>query len=159
MEWLEQYGMIAIVVLIVIAIIQFIMLLITQSKLRKLNKKYNAMMNGQGVDNLEDIIINIQQGLEENTTRIQEQGQQIKQIQTKLPLDINKVAIHRYNAFSDTGSDLSFSIAFVNEEKDGVVLTSIHSREGGYIYGKPVEKGQSKYTLTPEEIKVIREAK
>lgn len=159
MEWLEQYGAIAVLALLVIAIIQFIMLLTTQGKLRKLSKKYSAMMNGQGINNLEDLIVSIQQKLDNNGTAISEHTEQIRVLQKQKPLDKNKIAIHRYNAFSNVGSDLSFSVAIVNEEKDGIVLTSIHSRDGGYMYGKPVEKGQSKYSLTPEEMKVIEEAK
>ncbi|MEW9107481.1 DUF4446 family protein, partial [Paenibacillus sp.] len=65
------------------------------------------------------------------------------------------VGIQRYNAFAERGSDLSFSIAWLNEEQDGVVITSIHGREHSYVYAKPVEKGQSTYSLSPEEKKAI----
>jgi hypothetical protein len=67
----------------------------------------------------------------------------------------SKVGIHRYNAFSDTGSDLSFSVAILDEYQDGVLLTGIHNREQTYIYAKPIQRGQSQYTLSPEEKEAI----
>jgi hypothetical protein len=64
----------------------------------------------------------------------------------------SRLGVQRYNAFSqEGGSDLSFSIVILDEEQDGVVLTGIHGREQTFIYAKPVEKGQSSYSLSPEE--------
>lgn len=159
MEFIEEYGTIAIAALILIAMIQFIMLLATQGKVKKLTKKYNEMINSQGVDNLEGVLTKLNQQVDNQQEEINTQKVVVDKLVMQQPLHKSKIAIARYNAFSDTGSDLSFSIAIVDDNKDGVVITSIHSREGGYVYGKPVEKGQSKYSLTPEELKVIDEAK
>jgi hypothetical protein len=63
----------------------------------------------------------------------------------------SKVAISRYNAFDKQGSDLSFTVALMDEEANGVLLTGIHSREQTYVYAKPVEGGKSTYNLSPEE--------
>jgi len=159
MEFLEEYGLIAIAVLILIAVIQFILILATQAKVRKLTKKYNAMINSQGVDNLEHVLSSLHQQVDNHQQELNTHKQKIDTLEKQQPLHKSKIAIKRYNAFSETGSDLSFSIAIVDAQKDGVVISGIHSREGGYVYGKPVEKGQSKYSLTPEELKAIEEAK
>ncbi|MNG10134.1 hypothetical protein D3C84_935860 [compost metagenome] len=76
----------------------------------------------------------------------------IQQAMTKMT---SKLGIRRYNAFNDGGSDLSFSMALLNEEQDGVIITGIHSREQMYVYAKPIAKGQSSYTLSPEEKETI----
>src|SRR5690606_11436230 len=159
MEFMEQYGFVAIAVLILLALIQFIMLLSTQAKLRKLTKRYNHMINSQGVENLEGVLSKIHQQVGDHQQELGNHKQKIDALIKQQPLHKSKIAITRYNAFSDKGSDLSFSMAIIDANKDGVVISGIHSREGGYVYGKPVEKGQSKYSLTPEEIKVIEEAK
>ena len=65
------------------------------------------------------------------------------------------IGIHRYNAFAERGSDLSFSLAIINDEKDGMVMSGIHGRDNTFVYAKPVKEGQSAYTLTPEEIEAI----
>jgi len=159
MELVQEYGDIMFAAIGLIFVVLLISMLVMGAKLRKIRKSYNAMMQSSGVDNLESIIINLRAGLEQQQQTITGLTERLGKIESHLPTMKSNVTIHRYNAFYDTGSDLSFSVAILNEAQDGVVLTSIHSREGGYLYGKPVEKGESKYSLTPEEKKVIAEAK
>lgn len=71
---------------------------------------------------------------------------------------ITKVGMIRYNPFGDVGGDQSFSIALLNNGLDGLVISSLHGREGTRVYSKPVEKGESKYHLSDEEIGAIRKA-
>lgn len=158
-DWFTENIEVIVAGLILIVVIQWIVLLSVGGKLKKLRKSYRAMMEGTGVENLEGIIAAIK---EEQALLKQERelhAGKIAQLEQRVPQQKSNIAIKRYNAFSNTGSDMSFSVAIVNDERDGVVLTSIHSREGAYIYGKPIEKGQSKYSLTPEEQDVIQEAK
>lgn len=67
----------------------------------------------------------------------------------------SKVAMKRYNAFGERGNDLSFSLAILDDNHSGIVLSSLHNRENSYIYAKPLEKGESPYPLSPEEKEVI----
>ena len=55
----------------------------------------------------------------------------------------------------DTGSDLSFALALLDENNNGVLLNGIYSREMSNIYAKPVTKGESSYTLSIEEKQAI----
>jgi hypothetical protein len=68
------------------------------------------------------------------------------------------VAIIRYNAFGETGSDLSFSVAIVDDAQNGVVITSIFGREESRVYAKPLTAGTSTYPLSDEEQAAIRKA-
>jgi len=71
---------------------------------------------------------------------------------------IQKIGIVRFNPFSEVGSDQSFSIALLNGNNDGVVITSIYAREGNRVYGKSIKNGASKYSLSDEEKKAISKA-
>lgn len=82
----------------------------------------------------------------------------IADIYNKLRFCVQKVGVVRYNSFADVGGDLCFAIALLDENQNGVVLNSIYSREGCYIYGKPIEKGTSTYKLSGEEIEAIVKA-
>ena len=46
---------------------------------------------------------------------------------------------------------MSFSLAILSEQEEGIVLTGLHNRESSYVYAKPLKDGQSKYPLSPEE--------
>lgn len=64
---------------------------------------------------------------------------------------IQKTAIIRFNPFKTTGGDQSFVLALLDNHDNGLLLTSIHSREGTRVYIKPVQYGSSDHTLSREE--------
>jgi hypothetical protein len=71
---------------------------------------------------------------------------------------VQKIGIIRYNPFSNVGSDQSFSLALLDADNNGMVITSLFSQEGNRVYGKPVENGSSQYSLSDEEKKAIEKA-
>ena len=82
----------------------------------------------------------------------------VDSIDKNLESCIQKIGIVRYNAFKDTGSDLSFALAMLDENNNGVVLNGIYSREMSNIYAKPVQNGKSNYTISEEEKEAIQKA-
>lgn len=158
-EWYLDPIFIITVVLALFVLLLFIRVLALGSKLKKLRNQYLAVMGDTGVTNIEEVVVDLKNQLDEQREMIDRMQGEMKNVQTTLPQMKTKLGIHRYNAFSDGGSDLSFSIAIVNEEKDGAVFSGLHSRESTYVYAKPVEKGESPYPLTPEERKAMQEAK
>lgn len=72
---------------------------------------------------------------------------------------VQKVGIIRFNPFSEVGGDQSFSIALLDGNDDGLVVTSFYTREGNRVYGKPIKQGSSQYALSQEEVKAIESAK
>ena len=81
-----------------------------------------------------------------------------KELDEKSKKSLQKVGIVRYNAYKDTGSDLSFAVCILDEENNGVVFNGIYSRDMSNIYAKPIENGTSKYKITPEEQEAINRA-
>ena len=67
---------------------------------------------------------------------------------------VQKCNIIRYNAFNDTGSDLSYSIAMLDNFNDGLIITSIYGRNESTNYAKPIV-GVSSYPLSVEEELVL----
>ena len=125
----------------------------------KLKNKYNKFMKkiGNG-KNIEEDLENYMYRVE----RVERQNAEIisycKNLDDEVAKCIQKVGIVRYSAFKDTGSDLSFAVAMLDEKNDGVVFNGIYSREMSNIYAKPVKNGVSEYTLSEEEKEAIRRA-
>ncbi|MFN2543031.1 MAG: DUF4446 family protein [Actinomycetota bacterium] len=71
---------------------------------------------------------------------------------------VQRVGLVRYDAFEDVGGRLSFSCALLNDEGDGVVITSINGRQDTRVYAKPVHHAESMHNLSEEEAAAIREA-
>ena len=82
----------------------------------------------------------------------------MNRLSQRIAAQCGKVAIIRYNAFGDVGSDLSFSMAILDDAQNGVVITSIFGREESRVYAKPIEAGASPYHLSEEELAVIKKA-
>jgi hypothetical protein len=72
---------------------------------------------------------------------------------------LQRVGIVRYNPFSDVGGNQSFSIALLDSNDNGFVITSLYSKEGNRVYGKAIKKGESIYHLSQEEKEAIKKAK
>jgi len=70
----------------------------------------------------------------------------------------SKLAVLKYNPYNDTGGDQSFSLALLNGKMDGVVITSLHSRNSTRIYLKNIKIGKSELELSKEESKVLKDA-
>ncbi len=71
---------------------------------------------------------------------------------------VRRVALLRYDAFEDVGGRLSFSCALLDEQGNGVVLTSINGRQETRVYAKSITQGTSSYNLSSEEGEAIRQA-
>ena len=143
-------------VLIIVLLIGFIALLVSNMKLKEKYKKFMKKL-GNGKDIEEDL-----SNFMYKVDRVEKQNAEImsfcKSLDEDLAKCVQKIGIVRYSAFKDTGSDLSFAVALLNEENSGVVFNGIYSREMSNIYAKPVEKGNSSYTLSEEEAEAIRKA-
>jgi|SRR5665648_24696 len=156
---LHWWGISALAVLLVIAF------LINVSLYRKLNKRMKhfesssktlqTFMSGHDLDTiLSDCtkrLDQLEQAFTKNDTRL-------SQLQLKTQVGVDRAELLRFRAFENVGSDLSFALALLNQEGNGVVLSSIHNREESRLYAKPIAQGLSTYSLTGEEKEVIERA-
>ncbi|BCG61697.1 DUF4446 family protein [Paenibacillus sp. URB8-2] len=131
-----------------------IVVLVQGSKLRSVRCKYDAMMSGTGIEDLESLLIDLKNQNEMLVEVQQAQKVGLEALQLKVQGLQGHVALKRYNAFGERGNDLSFSMAILDERGNGMVLTSLHSRDNSYIYAKSLQKGESQYPLSPEEKEV-----
>ncbi len=140
-------------------IILFILYISSIAKLNKLRKNYSTFMkklgNGNNIDEiLQDYIKRV--GIVE--AKNEEIISYCKGIEDNIKICNQKMGLVRYNAFKDTGSDLSFALAILDDYNNGIVLNGIYARDSSNIYAKPVEKGESKYILSNEEKEAINKA-
>ena len=157
MEFLHSDAFLIVVLSINIAIlILFILNYIKTNKMRKYFYTFSKKL-GKGE--------NISEMLKEyikRTEKIENENEEIKDFLLKLnnrtQLCFQKTGMVRYNAFKDTGSNLSFALAILDNENNGIVLNGIYARDVSNIYAKPVVKGKSEYKLSEEEEEAIAKA-
>ncbi|NLK42924.1 MAG: DUF4446 family protein [Tissierellia bacterium] len=132
--------------------------LIAEIRISRIKKRYNEFTRGIKGVNVEELLIKLGEELHDINIDINIMEQKIETLNTKLSFAIQKVGIVRYNAFGEMGSDLSFSIALLDNFNNGFVLTSIYGREHNPVYAKPIKFGKSVYPLSVEEIQAIDRA-
>ena len=147
------------IILFVFLIILLILYFRTTLHLRKLRESYSKFMNKLGNGNdLDQMIKNYIEKVEQTDKNNEEIMNYCKKIDNEIMGCIQKMGIVRYNAFKDTGSDLSFTLALLDKYNNGVVLNGIYARDSSNIYAKPIENGESKYVLSNEEKEAIKRA-
>lgn len=141
-------------ILIGLAVLVIILLLVIISVLRSINhleSKYRRLMRGANGKNIEELVVNNLKIIEQAKQETEYVKQMYKSIDERLRQCIRKVSVVRYRAFEDVGSDLSYSIAFLDENTNGVIMTGIFGRNESTTYAKPIDNGISRYDLSLEE--------
>ncbi len=142
------YGLVAIVVILVGWII-------------RLEVKIKKLLIGKDAKSLEDSIVNTKENLEKLNLFQRESSLYFKNIEKRLHRSLQAIETIRFNPFKGTGEggNQSFSTAFVSEDGDGVVLSSLYSRDRVSVFSKPLKKFESNFELTEEEKEVIGTSK
>ncbi len=133
---------------ITVGVLLLINIILSISTKIKYNRVLKKLGNGNNLDEM------LRRYLED-VREIKKDNSEIKAYYTKLDSDIasciQKVGLVRYNAFRDVGSDLSFAMALLDRNNNGVVFNGLYGAESSNIYAKPIRGGTSKYKLSDEE--------
>jgi hypothetical protein len=144
---------------VVIGIILLVWNIFLQINLRRIKKNQENIFSGKNGMDLEKVILEHGNVLKELDKDIQDLYGISNQIHDLASRSVHKVGVVRFNPFKDLGGDLSFSIALLDGQSSGVVISGLHTREGNRVYAKPVEKGKAvKHPLTEEEMEAIKRA-
>lgn len=144
-------------VLVLLVILIFIMIM-QSVRISRLRKSMNRLLTGTSGTNLEEGMHRLLDQVDEVKKLQNDQQFTINRLAQRMAAQCSNVAVIRYNAFGERGSDLSFSVALVDDAQNGVVITSIFGREESRVYAKPVQAGASEYALSEEEMTAIRKA-
>ena len=121
-------------------------------------KRLKRFFLGRKAKDLEDTIIILEQEIIKLNKARDNIEKEIAVINTKLKKSIRGLEAIRFNPFPDQGSNQSFAIGMLDEEGDGLVISSLYSRERMSIFAKPVKNGKSEYELSTEEKEALRRA-
>ncbi len=120
--------------------------------------RLRMVFGGRKASDLEDIMKGIVKELEEVDNFRGEMEKYLESVERRLRRSAQHVGVVRFNPFHDAGGDQSFSIAIMDEKKNGIVLSSLYGRETSRLYAKPLENASSRYQLSKEEEQAIGEA-
>jgi hypothetical protein len=90
---------------------------------------------------------------------LQSLGDRVGVLEALAATDLSRVGFVRYDAFAGNGPGLSYALALLNRQGDGVVLNSIYSRDDARTFGKPVAAFKPTIQASEEELEAIERAR
>lgn len=153
-QMIESYGIdvgYIITGIVALVIILLIMLIILMIRIGTLNKRLSKFTSGKEAKNLEGLMISKFKDIESIVNNEKKQNKDIKYIAERSTLAFNKTGLVKYNAFREMTGNLSFALAILNDNNTGVIINSMHSRDGCYTYAKEIISGESYNVLSEEE--------
>lgn len=140
-----------------VVFVELLWIILLQISLRRLKKKTGNFNLGEAGEKIEKALANQSKLIKGLDKEIQELYNISNQINNLASRGLHKVAMMRFNPFKDIGGDQSFSTALLNGKNNGIVISSLYTREGTRVYSKAITNGKSeKYPLTEEEEQVVR---
>lgn len=140
-------------------VVLFVIIIWLWTKNRRLNQKLSVFFSGKEAKDLEKVLIDQLKEIRELDHDIQELfeiGNRLRELGMK---SLHKTSVLRFNPFKEVGSNQSFSVALLDGKNSGLVISSLHTREGTRVYAKPVITGQAgNFPLTEEEKSTITQA-
>lgn len=120
--------------------------------------RLKKLLRGNDGKSLEKHIALLLKTCEEIKKENNEIKDHIEILHNRLRKTIRGVETIRFNPFKDQGSNQSFATAFINDEGNGVVLSSLYARDRMSVFAKPIQNAKSEYELTDEEKIVLEKA-
>ena len=155
---MEQLMFYIAIALSVCCIVLLILVIISLCKLKTLKRRVDSLTRGKDTESMEDIILSYLQRVESL-----EEGEEITRaaltaIKDNLKITYQKKGLVKYDAFREMSGALSYSLALLDKENNGVLISSMYSREGCYTYAKDIVNGESKINLSEEEAEALKQA-
>lgn len=149
------YGPLVTALLVMAVLALLVMHIRLQASVGRMRHHYQRLVRSGGAS-LEEVLDKHLDQMDQTAEKVEQLDHLCRGIEQQLQRAVQRVGLVRFNPFSDTGGDQSFSIALLDGENDGLVISSLFSRSETRVFAKPVQNGQSKYNLTAEEDEAIQ---
>jgi hypothetical protein len=143
---------------LLLSVIALVVTGLSASRQKRILNQYRVLLANGAPHDLESLLINQATTIEQLTSQVHQLTGQVASDGEQARYHIQRVSMVRYNAFPDTGSDQSFSVALLDANGNGLVLSSLYGRTETRTYAKPVQGGKSTYPLSDEEIAALTQA-
>lgn len=121
----------------------------------RLELKMRRFLSGRNGHNLEGLIREITKEVDQFNNFCKDTTEWKTATNAKMRKAIRAIETKRFNSLRGQGGNQSFATAFLDEDGNGVVISSLHARERISVFAKPIKEYASEYELSEEEAEVI----
>lgn len=158
LEYLGIDSGILTIVLLLLVIILLIQSVSSSMRLKRLERKYKMFMKGSDAQSLEKTFVRKFSQIDHLYEAKEDHEHSINYIKKNFNVIYSKYGVEKYDAFDDVGGKLSFALAMLDKENNGLILNAVHSKDNCFLYLKEIVKGESYVMLSQEEVEALRKA-
>ena len=114
--------------------------------------------SGSGSGDLLDFAVSLQGRVDDLHRAVDEVAAGLSRVDRRVDGSLTNTAVVRYDAYEGTGGQQSASVALLDANRTGTVLTAIQGRDYARIYVKDLDRGRSSVALSPEEQEAVDRA-
>ncbi|MBE8950665.1 MAG: DUF4446 family protein [Quinella sp. 3Q1] len=146
--------------LVAIILIMLGLIMNLYSELSTIKTRYKRMMGGSEGSSIEQMLAAHTTEVNDALKRYKGLQGQINTLENLVRSSLARVAVVHFDAFEKTGQGLSWCVAILDRNNNGVIFSSICGQEAERSYVKPIEDGRvsPSYKLTREEEQALRQA-
>jgi len=157
-EWVRQEPGLALLIAAGLHLFLFILTVVVLIRQVTIGRRQARLLRGADGQSLEKMLLDHADGTQEVRSQLARAEETGVSHARSLRGCLQRVGILRYNAFNDVGGEQSFSVALLDGDSNGLVMTGLYSRNDMRIYAKPIVDGQSPVSLSTEEQEAITSA-
>jgi len=145
-----------------VALVALLLAGVLAIRVRRLRAAQKTVLGVSGRDDLVSHAAGLQDAFLQLTDRVEEVAERLEErmraTERRLDGAITYRALVRYDAYGELSGHQSASLALLDADRNGVVLSSIAHRDSARLYCKQVLDGRGEHLLSPEEDEAIRRA-
>jgi len=125
--------------------------------LRRARAAQRVLLAGERTD-LVDFAVSLQARIDDLHRAVDEVAAGLARVDRRVDASLSNTSIVRYDAYEGTGGQQSASVAFLDGERTGIVLSAIQGRDYARVYLKELDRGRAPIALSPEELDAVERA-
>lgn len=133
------------------------LVLLAWRQLRRLRAAQSVLLGG-GTRDLADFAVALQARVEDLQRAVDEVAAAVARVDRRADATLSRTAVVRYDAYEGAGGRQSASVALLDANRSGVVISAIQGRDYARVYVKELERGKAAIALSPEEQAAVERA-
>jgi len=126
-------------------------------RVRRLRAGQSVLLGG-GKSDLVDFAVSLQGRIDDLHRAVDEVAASLVRVDRRVDESVRNTSIVRYDAYADAGGNQSASLAVLDSQRTGVVVSAIQGRDYARIYMKELDRGRPSVALSPEEAEAVERA-
>jgi hypothetical protein len=140
-----------------IALLALVLLITILRDIRRLRAAQSVLLGGAQRD-LADFAVSLQTRVDDLHRAVDEVAAAIARVDRRADSTLGRTSVVRYDAYEGAGGRQSASVAFLDSNRSGVVISAIQGRDYARVYVKELDRGKAVIALSPEEQEAVERA-